>query len=189
MPFGVVYDLEFTAWAGSMQERWLAPGQFREIVQIGAVRLDTRRSWRETESLSCLVRPRINSQLSEYFTTLTGITQAQLDAEGISFGEGLSALVKLGQGVGFWSNGPDGDVIAENCVLTGTVPLLPTHQFLDVRPFLARALKRPLHEVESFRLAEQFCDQPGRAHDALADARGVAAAMRHLICASLQAPN
>ena len=180
----VVFDLEYTAWEGSQARGWSGRGEYREIVQIGAVRLETCHSWPEIASLSCLVQPRINPQLSEYFTELTGITQAQLDAQGVSFAEGLSALAELGPAVGFWSNGPDGDVITQNCLLTGTVPLLHPQQLLDVRPFLARTLKRPAHEIDSFRLAKQFCERPGRAHDALADARGVAAALRHAICAS-----
>ena len=36
----IVFDLEFTAWEGSLARHWLAPGEFKEVVQIGAVRLD-----------------------------------------------------------------------------------------------------------------------------------------------------
>jgi hypothetical protein len=36
----VVFDTEFTAWRGSMERNWAGPGEFREIVQIGAVRID-----------------------------------------------------------------------------------------------------------------------------------------------------
>ena len=36
----IVYDLEFTAWEGSMSHRWLLPGEFKEVVQIGAVKVD-----------------------------------------------------------------------------------------------------------------------------------------------------
>ena len=35
-----VFDLEFTAWECSMASHWLRPGEFKEVVQIGAVRLD-----------------------------------------------------------------------------------------------------------------------------------------------------
>ena len=37
----VVCDLEYTAWAGSLQRGWSDPGEHREIVQIAAIRLST----------------------------------------------------------------------------------------------------------------------------------------------------
>jgi hypothetical protein len=41
LPHGdfVVADLEYTAWEGALARGWSAPGDFREIVQIGAVRV------------------------------------------------------------------------------------------------------------------------------------------------------
>ena len=36
-PTITVFDLEYTAWECSMARRWLAPGEFKEVVQIGAV--------------------------------------------------------------------------------------------------------------------------------------------------------
>src|SRR5882762_1688961 len=62
----VVYDLEYTAWEGSQARGWSGPGEHREVVQIGAVRLDPHRGWAETASLARLVRPRINPRLSAY---------------------------------------------------------------------------------------------------------------------------
>ena len=34
-----VFDLEYTAWECSMARHWLAPGEFKEVVQIGAVKV------------------------------------------------------------------------------------------------------------------------------------------------------
>ncbi|HJO97979.1 MAG TPA: hypothetical protein QF891_08275, partial [Rhodospirillales bacterium] len=36
----VVLDMEWTAWEGSRARRWGAPDEYREVVQIGAVKLD-----------------------------------------------------------------------------------------------------------------------------------------------------
>jgi inhibitor of KinA sporulation pathway (predicted exonuclease) len=178
----VVFDLEYTAWEGSLARAWSGPGEYREIVQIGAVRLDADDGWKEVASLSRLVRPRINSRLSAYLIALTGISQERVDADGVDFGEALAELAAFGPGAAFWSNGPDGEVIAENCRLTQMPPRIAPGQFGDVRPFLSRSLRRSAQEIDSYLLAREFCGQSaGRAHDALADARGVAAALRQVV--------
>jgi hypothetical protein len=33
MPSAIIFDLEFTAWAGSLESRWPKPGEFKEVVQ------------------------------------------------------------------------------------------------------------------------------------------------------------
>ena len=73
-PTITVFDLEYTAWECSMARRWLAPGEFKEVVQIGAVKLDAD-SLESLGEFDMLVRPRINAVLSPYFENLTGITQ------------------------------------------------------------------------------------------------------------------
>ena len=35
----VLYDTEFTNWEGFLEQRFQAPGRYREIIQIGAVKL------------------------------------------------------------------------------------------------------------------------------------------------------
>jgi hypothetical protein len=35
----VVFDLEFTSWQGALEQDWAAPGQLRDGVQIGVLRL------------------------------------------------------------------------------------------------------------------------------------------------------
>ena len=79
----VVYDLEFTSWPGFLEVGFKAPGKYPEIVEIGALRVDRRHGYRELDAFACYVRPRINPDLSGYFTRLTGITQQMVarDAE------------------------------------------------------------------------------------------------------------
>lgn len=175
----IVFDLEYTAWQGSQARGWSAPGEHREIVQIGAVKLDPARGWTELDCYCRLVRPQINPQLSEYFIALTGITQAQVDAGGVAYSTALAEFAAFAEGLDLWSNGPDGEVIAENCRLTGTEPLL-SGRSVDVRPLLGARLNKAGEQLDSYRLAEQFAEA-GRAHDALADARGVAGALRHVL--------
>ena len=79
MSAAIVFDLEFTAWAGSLESRWLRPGEFKEVVQIGAIKVDAE-SWDEIAPFDALVRPRINPTITAYLETLTGITNAAIAA-------------------------------------------------------------------------------------------------------------
>src|SRR3954465_12098699 len=83
-PTITVFDLEYTAWECSMARRWLAPGEFKEVVQIGAVRLDAD-SFAVLAEFDVLVRPRINHSLSPYFEKLTSITTAMVARTGCDF--------------------------------------------------------------------------------------------------------
>src|ERR1700744_5901689 len=86
MPALTVFDLEFTAWECSMASHWLRPGEFKEVVQIGAVKLDGA-SFEIIDEFDVLVQPRINGRLSGYFETLTGITNPQLRERGVDFAQ------------------------------------------------------------------------------------------------------
>src|SRR6478735_10006287 len=83
-PTITIFDLEYTAWECSMARHWLTPGEFREVVQIGAVRLDAD-SFAILDTFEALVVPRVNSVLSPYFEKLTGITSRQLIRDGMDF--------------------------------------------------------------------------------------------------------
>ena len=74
----VIFDLEYTAWEGSLGRDWSLEDEHREIVQIGAVRLEAD-TLDELDALECLVRPVMNPVLSDYFAALTGITNADLE--------------------------------------------------------------------------------------------------------------
>ncbi len=75
----VVFDSEWTSRPGFRESQWRQSGHYREIVQIGAVKLATTNSLRETDSFQMLVLPRKNPQLSDYFINLTGINQKMVD--------------------------------------------------------------------------------------------------------------
>lgn len=171
----VVYDLEYTSWEGAMARRWSGPGEHREIVQIGAVRLDER--FRELAAMEVLVQPRLNPVLSEYFIGLTGITQDRLQAEGTAPLVALQRLLEFAApDLSLVSNGCDGAIIAENYHLLG-YPDPFVGRTIDVHLQLLAASDRT--RLFSCELPEVF-DLPidgGAAHTALADARCVAAAL------------
>lgn len=176
----IVFDLEFTAWEGSMTRRWLTPGEFKEVVQIGAVRLDMR-TLEETGSLNVLVRPRINSVLSAYLENLTGIANAALAIEGLDFADAYRRFVTFADGGGTAAFGRDDLVLAQNLRLYGIADAPPLPPYLNIMPWLRAngidaTAKHACH-------VGPLCGATfaGREHDALDDARSVAAGIRALV--------
>jgi inhibitor of KinA sporulation pathway (predicted exonuclease) len=174
--FVTIFDLEFTAWEGSMARGWLAPGEFREVVQIGAVRLDAG-SLAVTASFDRLVRPRLNPDLSPYFEALTGITNARLKAGGTDFLPAYRAFAEFAGDGPIAAFGHDEWVLADNLRLYGITdaPALPP--FLDLRGWFAEhgIDPRGLHSCDvGPLLGVPFA---GRMHNALDDATSLAAAL------------
>lgn len=177
----VIFDLEFTAWADSMAGNWLAPGQFKEVVQIGAVRLETK-NLAVTAGFECLVKPRINPMLSDYFETLTGITNARLAKEGIDFETAYRRFVDFARGDMIASFGHDEWVLEDNIRLYGLkedLPALPP--FLELRGWFDRQGIDPrgLHSCDIGPLLGVPFE--GQMHDALCDARSIAEGVSVLI--------
>lgn len=175
-----VFDLEFTAWEGSLARQWLGPGEFKEVVQIGAVRLNAESMVVEA-SFDCLVMPRVNGKVSNYFENLTGITNARLAAGSVDFEIAYRRFVEFAGTSAVAAFGHDDWVLEENIRLYGlkSMPALP--EFLELRSWFAR------HGVDPDGL--HSCDVgpilgvpfEGRAHDALCDARSIAAGMAVLV--------
>lgn len=186
-PCIVVFDLEFTAWQGSLQRNWQGPGEFREIVQIGAVKLTTN-NLREVASLSLLVKPRINPSLSAYFTHLTRITQESVDVQGWDFSRALRAFALFAQDAqSLLCNGNDHLVILENCQFAESRCPIAAARFHNVAPTIARTCG--VRSMSSSQLPNAFPGVPQLpAHDALADARMVAAALAVMRSRSIAIP-
>ena len=131
-PTITIFDLEFTAWECSMARYWLVPGEFKEVVQIGAVRLETE-SLAVTASFDCLVKPRVNGVLSDYFQRLTGITNARLAKECVDFETAYRRFIAFAGGGTIAAFGHDEWVLDDNVRLYGlkNPPALPP--FLELR--------------------------------------------------------
>ena len=85
-----VFDLEYTTWEGTNARRWSGPGEYFEVVQIGAVVLEFEPNLAEIACLEVLTRPVFNPLLSDYFTELTGISNADLAAGAVTFADGFA---------------------------------------------------------------------------------------------------
>lgn len=159
-----------------MARGWMAPGEFQEVVQIGAVKLDGQ-SLAILDELDLLVRPRINRDLSAYFTKLTGISNAELEARGMDFTRAYDRFLDFAAGGTIAAFGRDDHVLTANLRLYGIGDARPLPAFQDLRRWFA-ALgidPRGLHSCDiGPLLGAPF---RGRAHNALDDARSIAAGM------------
>lgn len=87
----IVLDMEWNqAWPGSTAARAM-PGLHGEIIQIGAVRLLEDQT--VADEFQILVRPRFFRRLNKMISTLTGIREAQLKAEGVPFPEAVTRFL------------------------------------------------------------------------------------------------
>ena len=175
-----VLDMEWTAWEGSWKRGWNAPGEFREVVQIGLLVLADTAALPEVRAMQVLVRPVINPELSDYFIELTGLTQAAVERDGLALAEAVGRMrAALGAATAVYSMGEDGEVLRANCARTGVAFDLPAALFRDTTPAIAAFLGEPGRPLISSRLPEPMgFPPPGDAHDALSDCRCIAEAFR-----------
>lgn len=181
----VVFDLEFTSWPGALEQNWSAPGQLREIVQIGALRLREDRT--VVEEFEVLARPVANPQLSQYFTDLTGIHQERVERDGRPPAEALSDFLRFCEGQATLSYGNDMVVLGENMGWARArgeeiKSSFLAAAFLNIRPWL-NTVAPETAAVNVGRLWEVLgLPKPaaGREHSALFDCYSFAAAIRHL---------
>lgn len=175
----VVFDLEYTAWEGSMRHRWLRPGEFREVVQFGAARIDPV-SFAVLGTFDALVRPRINPVLSPYLEKLTGIANDALRAEGRDFAAVYDEFLAFAGDAIISAFGRDDLVLVENVRLYGLSPARPLPEFRDSRPWF-RANGFETSGVHSCDVGPALgVPLAGHAHNALADCLSVAAGMKVL---------
>ncbi len=179
-----IFDLEFTAWECSMARHWLSPGEFKEVVQIGAVKLDAD-SFAPLAELDVLVRPRVNFPLTPYFEKLTGISSEQVARQGTDFAAAFARFLEFAGDGPIAAFGRDDKVLEENVRLYGMAgaPALPV--FYDLRGWFAvqGVDPRGMHSCDigpAVGLAFQ-----GRTHNALDDARSIAGAMAKMAARGL----
>ncbi len=88
----VVFDTEFTTWEGAKERNWSGDFEHRELVQIAAKKINLRTE-SVIDSFELFIKPTINPILSEFFIQLTGISQTQIDENGIDFATGYKKFV------------------------------------------------------------------------------------------------
>lgn len=75
----IIWDTEYTSLPGCQENGWdNEKGQYREIIQIGAVKFDTDKL-EIMDSFDRAVRPQINPELSDYIKDLTGLSHQRIN--------------------------------------------------------------------------------------------------------------
>jgi inhibitor of KinA sporulation pathway (predicted exonuclease) len=176
----VIFDLEFTAWEGSMAHRWSRPGEFTELVQIGGLKVDAETFAVERE-LDLLVKPRFNPALSQYFVALTGITNDELAVRGVDFAQAYETFARFADGAPIVAFGRDDLIFDFNLKLYGMRDAGKLPPYTNIVPWLVENGIDPK--------GRNACDVgplagvafEGRKHNALADAHSVLNGIKALV--------
>ena len=178
----IVLDLEWNQpWPGSPSSKKKLPVDIHgEIIQIGAVRMLADQTI--SDEFQILVRPRYYRRLNKRVSSLTGIKEARLKAEGVSFPEALRRFRRwCGEDCTFLSWGfDDSMILKENMQLFGFQTDWIERWFNAQMIFNAQT--DGSGSQKALKTAMELCNiEPSRpAHDALGDAYHTA-----LVCATL----
>jgi inhibitor of KinA sporulation pathway (predicted exonuclease) len=178
-PTITVFDLEYTAWECSMARQWMTPGEYREVVQIGAVKLNAD-TFAEIDAFDVLVRPRINPQLSPYFQNLTGITQEAVTRSGVDFADAYARFLNFAGDAPIAAFGRDEQVLLDNLRLYGIAGTRDLPVFYNLRGWFAVQGLDPRGLLSCDIAPALGVPFVGHTHNALNDARSLAAGMAAL---------
>ena len=81
----VLFDTEFTAWDGSVKRNWSKKNEYKELVQLAALKIKIGKKIKIIDKFNIIVKPVKNPLLSQYFIKLTGITNNNVKNKGVSF--------------------------------------------------------------------------------------------------------
>ena len=178
----IVLDMEWNQpWPGSPSSRKVLPSAIRgEIIQIGAVRVTEDQQ--VADEFQVLIKPKYYRHLNRRVSKLTGIKEARLKDEGISFPDAMHQFREwCGEDIIFLTWGFDDiGILKENLRLFGMEENWTDHWYNAQMIFNAQTDGSTSQKALSKAL-EIFGIVPSRpAHDALGDAYHTA-----LICARL----
>lgn len=175
----LVIDVESTAWKTSPP-----PGEVSEIIEIGIATLDVT-TGKPLEKRSILVKP-IQSTVSPFCEELTTITQAMLDAEGITLAEACAILKEEYRSrERAWASWGDYDraQFERDCAAKGIKPPFgPTHLNAKALFGLLRGDEREQGMAQA--LATAGIALEGTHHRGHDDAWNTAKLIGHMVCAS-----
>ncbi|TXR50749.1 3'-5' exonuclease [Phyllobacterium endophyticum] len=191
MKTAIIFDCEFLCIEGSQRRFWCAAIDPDPVIaQIGAVKLGLEGEFPILDSFKAYVRPidRFGKQypLDPYFTNLTGITEENIAAEGLTLQEALSTLDNFSDGARFWSWGKDElNMVAISCYVAGIHPVIPSYRFDNaVKLLIAAGMPvEDLAKTPSNKLADYYRVEhpPLQGHDALDDALSISYTLQYLM--------
>ncbi|ACI59606.1 conserved hypothetical protein (plasmid) [Rhizobium leguminosarum bv. trifolii WSM2304] len=191
MRAAIIFDCEFLCLEGSQRRFWCAAHDPDPVIaQIGAVKLGLENDFPLLDMYKAYVRPidRFGKQyrLDPYFTELTGVTEKDIEEEGLGLAEALDAADVFSGGERFWSWGKDElNMVAICYYIAGVTPSLPAQRFDNaVKLLLAAGMPiEDLGRTPSNKLADYYGVEhpPFKAHHATDDALSVAYTLQHLL--------
>lgn len=187
----ILFDCEFICLQGSQRRYWCAAHDPDPVIaQIGAVKLGLEGNFPILDTFMRYVVPldRYGNRyaLDPFFTELTGITDENIEAEGVSLSAALTCVDEFSQGAQFWSWGKDElHMVAISCYVAGVEPTIPAHRFDNaVKLLIAAGMPfEDLVRTPSNKLADYYGVEhpPLKGHDARDDALSVAYTLQHLL--------
>ena len=191
MKTAIIFDCEFLCLEGSQRRFWCAAHDPDPVIaQIGAVKLGLDGDAPVLDRFSAYVRPidRFGNRyrLDPFFTSLTGITEDDIETKGVALADALAAVDRFADGARFWSWGKDElNMVAISCYVAGIAAPIPAFRFDNaVKLLLAAGMPiEDLARTPSNKLADYFGVEhpPLRGHDALDDALSVSYTLQHLL--------
>jgi len=173
----IIFDTEYTSWKGAQERGWSGRGEYREVIQIGAVKVE---DLKETDSFLRYVRPLKNPTLSNYIQELTGIRQIDIDERGIPYKDAQARLYEWSEGCTMYCFGADGEVLRENSELHEIPFPFSGAAFVDVREVFERGGIDTSAYMSSTIPKAFGVPPPPNAHDALNDARSILLGLQKL---------
>lgn len=166
----------------SMPTNWSRPGDYREVIQFGALEI-LRPEYVANRYFERLAKPTMNPFLSKHIRDLTGITSERMRKEGVPLLHALRDLDAFCGNLPIYAFGEDGGVIHANCHLVGIQCPIPFVRFHDIRPILrplCANLGINMDGYSSGTLLHAFGLQGKRPHDALNDVTNLTIALQEL---------
>lgn len=187
----IIFDCEFLCLEGSQRRFWCAAHDPDPVIaQIGAVKLGLEADFPLLGTHRSYVQPidRFGRRypLDPFFTQLTGITEDDLETEGLGLAEALANIDRFSDGARFWSWGKDElNMVAISCYVAGIKAPIPANRFDNAVKLLVAAgmPQEDLARTPSNKLADYYRVEhpPLRGHDALDDALSVTYTLQHLL--------
>lgn len=191
MKTAIIFDCEFLCLEGSQRRFWCAAHDPDPVIaQIGAVKLGLEGDFPIIDTFKAYVRPvdRFGNRyaLDPFFTNLTGITEENIEAEGVPLQDALAQVDRFSGGARFWSWGKDElNMVAISCYVAGIQTPIPAHRFDNAVKLLLTAGMpvEDLAKTPSNKLSDYYEVQhpPLQGHDALDDALSVSYTLQHLM--------
>lgn len=150
----------------------LARGESREVYDIGAVLVRRSESGEfvVVDKFRRLVKLELTDKLPEYSTKLTGITQAEIDKDGIPFAQMVAEFKEFAGERPAYAWGHDGEILIENCQLKNIPSPFSLEQFHNLREMF-KEYGVPADNYHSSTIVTYFGEQNKHtAHQGLDDA-------------------